>query len=82
MNASFTDSLVCGVVKLGDQEVVETRLRIRGHDVVDGCDLLFEGNHSIHQVHADGLVLDFSDLVLVLVDLLVNLLDLLVDSLS
>lgn len=82
MNASFTYGLVGDVVKLGDKKVVEARLRIRGHDAVDGCDLLLEGDHSIHQIYSDGLVLDLSNLILVLVDLLIDLLDLLVDALS
>jgi len=82
LNASFTDSLVGDVVKLGDKKIVEARLRIRSHNVVDSCDLLLECNHSIHQIHSDGLVLDLSDLILVLVDLLVDLLDLFVDALS
>ena len=82
MYTSLADSLVCNIIELSDEQVVNSLLSVLAHDSEDCSNLLLELDHGLHELLAHIFVSDLANQSLLLIHLLINLLNLLVDLLA
>ena len=82
LHSCFAYSLVCSIIELGNEKVIQLAARVLCHNTVDLGNLLLESDHLFHQLCTGGFILDLSNLTLILVNLLIDLLDLLIHFLA